>query len=297
MTTKGPIETAVCVTVSATQAEEYAVVLAASGIPYRLEATDAGWVLMVAARDAVPAVDALAAYDEENRDGAPIDALLPAYGETWIGALIAALLVGFFAVTGPPERASIWFDQGSASAQQILAGELWRTVTALTLHANVAHVLGNAVACMVLVTAVTWWLGPGVGTWLVLLAGAGGNALTALAHRAPYASIGASTAVFGALGILAVLQFVARRQRRVVGRKAWVVIAAILALLGTLGTDPQSDVLAHFFGLLVGGVLGIGVALALRRPLGRLSQWLLALAAGALVLGCWWIALAAIGHP
>jgi len=140
MTTTGPIETAVCVTVSAKQAEEYAVVLAASGIPSRLEATDAGWVLMVAARDAVPAVDALAAYDEENRDGAPIEALLPAYGETWIGALIAALLVGFFAVTGPPERASIWFDQGSASAQQILAGELWRTVTALTLHANVAHV-------------------------------------------------------------------------------------------------------------------------------------------------------------
>src|SRR3990172_2203029 len=234
MTTKGPIETAVCVTVSAPEAEEYAVVLAASGIPYRLEATDAGWVLMVAARDAVPAVDALAAYDEENRDGAPIDALLPAYGETWIGALIAALLVGFFAVTGPPERASIWFDQGRASAQQILAGELWRTVTALTLHANVAHVLGNAVTCMVLLTALTWWLGPGVGTWLVLLAGAGGNALTALAHRAPYASIGASTAVFGALGILAVLQFVARRQRRVVGRKAWVVIAAILALLWTL---------------------------------------------------------------
>jgi hypothetical protein len=56
-------------------------------------------------------------------------------------------------------------------------------------------------------------------------------------------------------------------------------------------------VLAHFFGLLVGGLLGIGPALALHQPPGRLSQWLLALTAGGVVLGCWWIALAAIGRP
>jgi membrane associated rhomboid family serine protease len=150
----------------------------------------------------------------------------------------------------------------------------------------------------VFVTAVAWWLGPGVGTWLVLLAGAGGNALTALVHGPSSISIGASTAIFGALGILAARQFVARRRRsRASGHKGWVVIAASLALLGMLGTGPGSDVLAHVFGLLVGGLLGIGPALAQRRPLGRSSQWLLALAAGALVLACWRIALAAVGPP
>jgi rhomboid protease GluP len=293
MTNKEPIETSVCVATSATQAEEYAVVLAASGIAHRLEVTETGWALIVAARDTVRASHALAAYEQENRDDTPVAASLPVYGETWIGALMAALLVGFFAVTGAPEGGSIWFERGSASAERILAGEVWRTVTALTLHADVPHVVGNAIACMGLVTAVAWWLGPGMGTWLVLLAGAGGNALTALMHRAPYISFGASTAVFGALGILAALQFVARRQRPTAGRKAWVVIAASLALVGTLGTAPQSDILAHFFGLLVGAAIGIGPALALRRPLGRVSQWFLALAAGAVVLGCWGIALAA----
>jgi membrane associated rhomboid family serine protease len=297
MTTDGPIETAVRVTPSAKGAEEYAVVLAASGIPHRLERTGAGWALMVAAGDALRASGALAAYDEENPDETQVDTSPPAYGETWIGGLIAALLVGFFIVTGPRQRGVIWFDRGSAAAQQILAGEVWRTVTALTLHADVPHVVGNAIACLVLVTAVAWWLGPGVGTWLVLLAGAGGNALTALAQGAPYVSVGASTAIFGALGILAVLQFTARRQRRAPGRKAWVVIAGSLVLLGTLGTGPRADVLAHFFGLLVGGLLGMGPALARRRPPDRLNQWLLALAAGGLVLGCWGIALVAIGRP
>jgi rhomboid protease GluP len=170
-------------------------------------------------------------------------------------------------------------------------------VTALTLHADLAHVLSNAIACLVFITAVGWWLGPGVGTWLVLLAGAGGNALTALAHGPSFNAVGASTAIFGALGILAARQFVARRRGRASGHKGWVVIAASLALLGMLGTAPGSDVLAHVFGLLVGGLVGIGPALAQHRPLGRSSQWALALAAGALVLACWRIALAVVRPP
>ena len=63
-------------------------------------------------------------------------------------------------------------------------------VTALTLHADLAHVLANALACVLLVTAVGRSLGAGVGLWLMLLAGAGGNALTALAHGAHHISGG-----------------------------------------------------------------------------------------------------------
>jgi len=51
MTNKEPIETSVCVATSATQAEEYAVVLAASGIAHWLEVTETGWALIVAARE------------------------------------------------------------------------------------------------------------------------------------------------------------------------------------------------------------------------------------------------------
>ena len=296
MTTGEPSEAAVCVTPSATRAEECAVVLASNGIAHRLETTGAGWMVIVAAGDAERASRVLVEYERENRDEAPRDLSPPPYGPTWIGGVIAALLVTFFAVTGP-RGPTVWFDGGSASAERILSGEVWRTVTALTLHADLVHVLSNAIACLVFVTAVAWWLGPGVGTWLVLLAGAGGNALTALAHGPSFDAVGASTAIFGALGILAARQFMARRQGRALGQKGWVVIAASLGLLGMLGTAPGSDVLAHVCGLLVGGLLGIGPALAQRRPLGRVSQWVLALAAGALVLACWRIALAAVRPP
>ena len=166
-------------------------------------------------------------------------------------------------------------------------------MTALTLHADVAHLVGNAIACVVLITAVAWSLGPGVGTWLVLLAGAGGNALRALAHEA-LRLVGASTAIFGALGILAMLQIAARRQRRRRGaRRGW---SRCQPRAPQHARDRSAVGRAHpFLGLLVGGLLAIGPALALRRPPGRLSQWLLALTAGGVVLGCWWIALVDVG--
>src|SRR6266516_3928722 len=50
-----------------------------------------------------------------------------------------------------------------------VAGEWWRTVTALTLHADAPHVLGNAGASVVLVGAVSHQLGPGVGLCVLLL--------------------------------------------------------------------------------------------------------------------------------
>src|SRR5207249_906367 len=79
---------------------------------------------------------------------------------------------------------SEWFQHGEADATRMMAGEWWRAVTALTLHADAPHLLGNALAGALLVTAVCQQLGPGVGLWLVLLAGAGGNALTAAVHGA-----------------------------------------------------------------------------------------------------------------
>jgi len=127
-------------------------------------------------------------------------------------------------------------------------------------------VIGNAGASVVLVGAVSHQLGPGVGLCVLLLAGAGGNALTAVAHGTHHASVGASTAIFGAIGILAATRVVSRG-RRPAARKLWMVVAASLALLALLGTSPGSDLLAHLFGLLLGGALGLAAALALPRPL------------------------------
>ena len=281
--------TAVRVAADRRQADEWAMVLAAGAISYRLRGRLDGWALVVDARDVDVAREALDAYDRENSVDStrpPAAPAVPDRAAAWVGVAVGVLLIGFFAVTGPRASRSVWFDRGSADAQRIVGGQWWRTVTALTLHADGPHVLGNATAGAVVVGAVCYQLGAGVGLWLVLLAGIGGNALTAAAYGTHHESVGASTALFAAIGVLAAAQFVSREPRRGV-RKRWIIVAASLALLGLLGTSPEADLLAHLFGLLVGGALGLAAAPALRRPLPSPTQWMLAVVALAFVVGAW----------
>lgn len=283
--------TAVRVTPSRRQADEWAVVLAAAGIPHWLRQRLDGWALIVSPDDVVAAAETLAAYDRENAPpGAPGGDVAPAQPVTIVGAVVALLLIGFFAITGSRAGRSAWFEHGSADAARMMAGEWWRAVTALTLHADAPHLAGNAVAIAVLMTAVCWHLGPGLGAWLLVLAGAGGNALTAAAHGGGHISVGASTAVFAAVGILAALRIVAPAHIGIGARKRWVVVPAALALLAMLGVGPHADVLAHLFGFLVGGGLGLVTALTVRRPLPAPVQWLLVAGAGGVVVGAWRLA-------
>jgi rhomboid protease GluP len=279
------------VTPSRRIADEWAVVLAAAGIPHWQRERLDGWALFVTPDDVVTALEALAAYDRENAtdDDGP-DEAPPARPLTIAGVVVALLLVGFFAITGPRAGGSSWFEHGSADAARIMAGEWWRTVTALTLHADAPHLAGNAVGLAVLLTAVCWQLGVGVGLWLTLLAGAGGNLLTAAVHGSEHSSVGASTAVFGIVGILAALRVVAPRRLRLGTRRSWVVVAASLALLALLGTGPHADLLAHLFGLLVGGALGALAAFTLPSTPPAALQGVLLIAAVAVVLRAWQLA-------
>ena len=86
---------------------------------------------------------------------------------------------------------------------------------------------------------------------------------------------------------------VARRRRQQSQRRhAWVPVGAGLAILAMLGTTgARVDLWAHLFGLLVGGLLGIPVGFALRRPPGTLTQWALGCSALVAVLYCWGLAL------
>lgn len=283
--------------------EEWALVLASAGIECRIEEVwledGPRWALLVDAAELDRAHEALGAYDRESRSARAgvREEEAPQAGSGALGVLLAAVLLAFFYVTGDRTPGVVWFERGAARAEWILAGQWWRAVTALTLHADLAHVAGNAVACLVFVTAVGRWVGAGLGAWLVLGSGVLGNLATAWLHRAGHSSVGASTATFGALGILGALQLSARR-RRLSGRRAvFTVVAATLALLGLLGTSKGADVMAHLFGLVAGALLGLLGGRLPRRWYESASSgaWLaqgaLGLSALGAVAACWWLAL------
>jgi membrane associated rhomboid family serine protease len=283
--------TAVRVTESRRRADEWAVVLAAAGIPHWLRHRLDGWALLVLPGDAGAALEALDAYDRENASVEPAtsDAGL-ARSAVVVGVVVALILAGVFVGAGPRAARGAWLAAGSADATRMLDGEWWRAVTALTLHADARHLLGNAVTGVLLITAVCRQLGPGLGLWLLLLAGAGGNALTAAVHGGAHVSVGASTALFGALGLLAALR-VAPGRVGTRARRSWVVVAASLLLLALLGVGPEADILAHLFGFLAGGGLGLLASRVLLRLPPAPAQWALLGLTGLSAAGAWFLAI------
>ncbi len=205
--------------------------------------------------------------------------------------LVSALLLAFFAVTGPRNASTRWFEVGSADSTLILAGELWRSVTALCLHADVGHVVANALFGALFLTAVSTGFGPGLGIALTLLAGAAGNVANAIFQGTDHVSVGASTAVFGAVGLLAG-RAAADRLRKGGNRVAiWIPAAAGLALIAMLGTGARTDIWAHLLGFLMGGFLGMPAGLAWPNRPGLRFQTAALAAAAVAMLWCWRLAL------
>ena len=269
----------------------WSLALSSQGIPSQVAKSGEGWVVAVPRERADDAEHVLADYDADQVDEAERQAPLH-YGSTRVGVALAAGVAAFFLVTGPYDPRASWFVFGSSMSDRIFEGEWWRTVTALTLHMDLPHLLGNVAALAIFATAVCASLGPGLGTTLILLSGALGNVASAVAHGSGHLAVGASTAIFGAVGILCGQQFVRRRSRRSRSAPAWVALAAGVGLLAMLGTGESSDMAAHVSGLAVGTLLGVVIARLLTRPPGVVLQSFGLLGSGAVIWLAWLEALA-----
>jgi membrane associated rhomboid family serine protease len=157
-----------------------------------------------------------------------------------------------------------WITLGNAHADLILAGQWWRPVTALTLHAGWLHLLSNLTLGGIFMVRLCRDLGSGLAWSLLLAAGFLGNLANACLQQPDHRAVGASTAVFGAVGLLAALSLVNFRNQL---RRRWPLpVAAALGLLALLGSEGEhTDLGAHLFGFSFGIFLGLATGLLLGR--------------------------------
>lgn len=175
----------------------------------------------------------------------------------------AISLVGIFLLQLKDPEIS---DRFCNSAVDVVAGgEWWRTFTALFLHGDFPHLAGNLVYGGVFCFFVAQSFGQVRGWILILASGVTGNALNAVYYYPEnFYSLGASTATFGAVGLLVGLGIVLAWKSRTYRMLKPVVVplAGGLVMLGLFGvSDGDTDVMAHVFGWLSGVVLGTVVSM------------------------------------
>lgn len=284
--------------ISVRRVELWALVLESRYVPCRIELDGAGRTLLVPAERFCEALGELSLFEEENRDWPPPPPPSGPLAENTLATISVLLLVATFhnlTLLHLPlfGHAPIdWLGIGSAVAEKILGGQWWRTVTALTLHADLPHLLGNLLIGGVFIVLLCRDLGSGLAWCLLLLSGILGNLLNAMFQPFYHNSIGASTLVFGAVGILGALSLARHRSH---WRMRWLLpIAGALALLAMLGSEGKNtDLGAHLFGFAFGVLLGLAAGYMTGRyghP-GRRINAILAFMAAFTPVVAWWAAL------
>lgn len=272
----------------------WSLVLLAVGIPNLIEEVEVGFSLKVPPGKLGRAVRELALFAEEDHNWPPPKFFGEQAGESGRRPPTILLLSGlliFYVVTGPAEFGSEWFRRGAVDSTGVLQnGQWWRLFTALTLHADPVHLLGNLVFGGLIIHFLLRVYGVGLGLFLTICCGALANYANVLAHGPGHLSVGFSTAVFAAVGLLAGSQLDRQRFGGII-----LPLGAGLSLLAMIGSEGvQTDLGAHLWGLAVGMLFGL-----FRRLLpgggeaqgrGRLQAGLL-VAVFSLLVGAWALAL------
>jgi rhomboid protease GluP len=250
------------------EAHEHGLVILAMRQPCWVaeDGTDQGFSLHAEA-DAAPAISReLGDYDEEQalqpttaRDIETESFRHPA-GWGVYGVWAMALILTFLFQGTIPDLA----DRGASSSIGLIGNrEWWRPFTALFLHGDAPHLIGNLLSGMLFGTLLARSIGPLRAWALILACGTLGNTITSIiTWPESFTSIGASTAVFGALGILSGLgfSFMLRHRFRLPWARVAAPVLAGIVLLGWFGGGTpggNTDVLGHVFGFVSGLAAGL----------------------------------------
>jgi len=256
------------------QVDTFGLVLSSADVEYRTVRTSEGWQIWVPKHVENGAATAIAAYLSENDDtGESSPAATWPVTRTLAGVwMVLILMAVHLAVTASGQAAVLRRIYG-ASAEQILNGELYRITTALLLHADGLHLAGNMVGIALFATAVCSTAGFGAGGLMILVAGMTGNLLNALLFKTGHHSIGASTAVFGAVAIAAAHQLITKWRSAGQRFKAWIPLGGGLAFLGLMGSSTNTDLTAHFFGFMTGFLIGLVFTATRKGPPEKSAQY------------------------
>lgn len=249
------------------------------------------WILDVPASDVERAALAIGEVMHEDylkREERKNSPALPR-GSLWsnpafaLGVCLAGAMLVFYYFSGPAGGGGVLQRRGIMNPTLIQNGEWWRLFTAATLHADMKHLLGNAVFLWLLAWASAERLGAGVTLFGFTVTAVFGFVVSAWLE--PHIlSVGASGGLFGMLGLSGGHGL--RMPRSVLERAPRLrAFGAAASLLAFTAFNPESNVRAHVAGFISGVVVGYILA---RRQNDELLQTGLGCCALLALVVAWW---------
>ncbi len=244
-----------------------ALVLAAAQIPHQIVDDLSGCALVVPAEFSPRAIEELRLYDEENPPLRPQKPVQFVYQNAVPGIIAYIIAIVLFAwLSWGSAFNQDWLAAGRIDGALVRSGEWWRSITALTMHADLRHLIGNIVFGAFFGLLAGRLVGSGVAWLAVIAAAACGNLVNTLLLESAHRSIGASTAVFAALGLTAGFSW----RAKLFAQDRWSTrvgpIVGGLALLMYTGTGGENtDIGAHLMGFVCGFAGGMLLTRARQR--------------------------------
>lgn len=249
------------------EAREHALVVLAMNLDCLITIDEAGYLIHTDDAFTIAVQEEFRLYADEQKM-APHAAHVPIFGSgiEWALVWIVSLLFCFAQQLEHPEIVEKYLN---SSLAVIGEGEIYRPLTSLFLHGDLHHLMGNAVIGLVFGIFVANSFRPLLGWTLIFLSGFLGNLFNAwFFFPDPFRSLGASTAVFGALGLLIAAGLSVAWDERSY-RKGFRAFAPLLAgiMIFTMNGigEPGVDTLAHLTGMFFGIFLGFPAAQVLAR--------------------------------
>jgi len=243
-------------TVSGQTALEWMAVISSLGGDYFTEYTEGSWIIFVPVEQYSFFDRQIAEYEseraifEKNQESCSCHTKVE--HDTSYSALHVSLILFFIhLISGPSGMNGPLINVGLLSIREVFNGEWWRPITALTLHGDIGHLLSNCMFLIVFIPHICYRLGATITWMLILASGIAGNITTCFFYDSPHRSLGASTSVFAALGILAGLAVIVKLRERQT-KLAYKAFIAGVAMLAITGLNPDTDILAHIFGFFYG---------------------------------------------
>src|SRR5688572_18991620 len=172
------------------QAMEWSLVLASQGIETTIQevAETGSFQLVIPGKDATRAFENLRLYRKENRkvhweQAVPGTLLFFHWG---ILGWTLWMLLAFYLINPTP-----YITTGRMEGAAVYEGQWWRLFTAVSLHADEAHLAANVVIGSLLFGLAMAQYGAGTALLAGLLSGAAGNLSALMIHGETHASLGA----------------------------------------------------------------------------------------------------------